>query len=381
MRVVLNMLDVIVIGGGVIGLSIAWELSSHGLAVRVLEQGSFGQEASWAGAGMLPPGNLGGARTTDARLRGATNQLWPDWSARLKSQTGMDNGFIHCGGVETWFKSSTGGSSPLPAEITELRNEGVTVEEFDRSTSLERFPALGPDVGGGFFLPDFCQVRNPRHLQALQIGCSHCGVELISGARVQQIETHAGRIQSVSAAGLQHQAAEFVFAGGAWTAELLGQIGVQVSIEPIKGQIVLLRRVPPPINYVIEVGREYLVPRNDGRILVGSTEERSGFDKRTTARAVGDLIQFAQRLVPDLKDAQFERCWAGLRPYSATGKPYIGRLPQFANACIAAGHYRYGLQLSPVTAVLIRQTILKQPVLVPDACLPSVGDVRVEQGG
>src|SRR6185369_13577905 len=107
----------------------------------------------------------------------------------------------------------------------------------------------------------------------------------------------------------------------------------------------------------------------DGLILVGSTEERAGFDKRNTAQAVSELLQFAQRVVPSLKDARFEQCWAGLRPYSAIGKPYLGRLPSLANACVAAGHYRYGLHLSPITAVLIRQVILKQQVQIPEACL------------
>lgn len=367
--------DVIVIGGGVIGLSIAWELSGYGLSVRVLEQGLFGREASWAGAGMLPPGHLAGARTAEARLRGATNQLWPDWSESLKSCSGIDNGFLRCGGVEACFTNST-----LSAQIAAYRDEGVTVEEFDRSMLRERFSAIGPDVQAGFFLPDFCQVRNPRHLQALQTACSVRGVELMAGARVQQIEASGKRIQAVRASGDLHRADEIIVAGGAWAGELLGQMGVRLSIEPVKGQMVLLRQIPSPINYVIEVGREYLVPRNDGRILVGSTEERSGFDKRNTAQAIGGLIQFAQRVVPVLKDSQFERCWAGLRPYASSGRPYIGRLPQFENACVAAGHYRYGLHLSPVTAVLIRQTILKQPVLIPDACLPNGAGVTSEQG-
>jgi glycine oxidase len=257
----------------------------------------------------------------------------------------------------------------LSDEIAAYRAEGVIVEEFDRSMLRESFSAIGPDVEAGFYLPDFCQVRNPRHLQALQAACSARGVELVAGARVQQIEASGNRIQSVWACGDQHRADEFIVAGGAWAGELLAEMGVRMSIEPVKGQMVLLRQIPPPINYVIEVGREYLVPRNDGRILVGSTEERSGFDKRNTAQAIAGLIQFAGRVVPGLRDSQFERCWAGLRPYSSAGKPYIGRLPQFENASVAAGHYRYGLHLSPITAVLIRQTILKQPVLIPDACL------------
>lgn len=361
--------DVIVIGGGVIGLSIAWELAGQGLSVRVLDQGLPGREASWAGAGMLPPGNFKRGLTPEARLRGATNELWPEWSALLKSFTGIDNGFIRCGGIEARLSDCSGEQSTFAIRVAALRQEGIVVETDDVLIIRDRIPALGAEVTAACYLPDFCQVRNPRHLQALQIGCSARGVELISGTPVHRIETSHDRIDAVRTGSELHVASEYVIASGAWSRELLGQMGMDAAIEPVKGQIVLLRSIPSPIREVIEVGRQYLVPRNDGRILVGSTEERSGFDKRNTAQAVGDLILFAQRVIPSLKDAQFEQCWAGLRPYSATGKPYLGRLPHLVNACVAAGHFRYGLQLSPITAVLIRQVILKQPIQIPDACL------------
>ena len=361
------MTDVIVIGGGVIGLSIAWELSGCGLSVRVLEQGQFGREASWAGAGMLPPGNLAKAETPEARLRGATHQLWPDWSKGLNSVTGMENGFTRCGAIEVRFPDD-GALGEWKNGLDGLNAEEVLVETLGVSEIKQRFPALSSEISHAYFLPDFCQVRNPRHLKALQIGCMMRGVELVAGSPVRKIETNGGRVETVHAGGINHRAAEFVFAGGAWTGELLSQLGIGLEIEPIKGQIVLLRTGQPLFRSVIQVGREYLVPRNDGRILIGSTEERAGFDKRNTAEAVGELIRFAERLVPGMKDAEFERCWAGLRPYASTDRPYIGRLPQLHNASIAAGHFRYGLHLSPITAVLIRQILLKQKVQLPDDC-------------
>jgi len=360
--------DVIVIGGGVIGLSIAWELAGHGLSVRVLEQSAFGREASWAGAGMLPPGNLKNARTAEARLRGATHQIWPDWSHSLTSATGVDNGYRCCGGMEVRLPDD-GILPDLSGEIATLRAEGVAIETGDVLQMRTRIPSLNPEIVSAYFLPEFAQVRNPRHLQALQVGCAMRGVELVAGAGVRTIETEGDRIAAVRSGIESHRAAEFVFAGGAWTSELVKPLGVDIHVEPVKGQIVLLQAIPSPIQAVVQVGHRYLVPRNDGRILVGSTEERAGFDKRTTAQAIGDLLTFAQRIVPDLRAARFEQCWAGLRPYSVTGQPYIGRLPQFSNASIAAGHYRYGLHLSPVTAVLIRQILLKQSVLLPEDCL------------
>ena len=358
--------DVIVVGGGVIGLSVAWELAGHGLAVRVLEQGAFGREASWAGAGMLPPGSLANARTPESRLRGATHPLWPEWSRTLLSLTGIDNGFIRCGGVEVRFSDSAKELSDFEAGLTALRAEGVQIDSEALGEIREKCPPLNAEVTRGYWMPDFCQVRNPRHLQALQSGCLMRGVELVSGAPVRKIETRSGRIESVQAGVETYRAAEFIFAGGAWSSDLLAQAGIQLAIEPVKGQMVLLRAAQLPFRCVIQVGHRYLVPRNDGRILIGSTEERTGFDKRNTADAIADLIRFGQRVVPCLGDATFETCWAGLRPFSSAGKPHIGRLPQLSNASVAAGHYRYGLHLSPITAVLIRQILLKEKVLLPE---------------
>ena len=361
--------DVIVIGGGVIGLSIAWELAGQGLSVRVLDKSGLGQEASWAGAGMLPPGNLAGAKTSEARFRGAAHQLWPDWSHSLVELTGCENEYHRCGGLEVRLDDSAASSQSLENEFKSLIDEGVVVEREDWSQLRQRFPALGPRVVQGFLLPEFCQVRNPRHLVALQEGCRLRRVELVKDCPIHQIEVLQERIVSVKSDQQFHHADQFIFCAGAWSAELLQQVGAELAIEPVRGQIVLLKSDPIAFSHVIQVGREYLVPRQDGRVLIGSTEERVGFDKRNTAQAVGDLIHFAGQICPALRSAGFEKCWAGLRPFSATGRPYIGRLPHLLNGGVAAGHYRYGLQLSPVTAIMIRQILLNQPVLLPEDCL------------
>jgi glycine oxidase len=360
--------DVIVVGGGVIGLSVAWELARHNLSVRVLEQGLFGREASWAGAGMLPPANFDRARSPETQLRGATHQIWPQWSEDLRSLTGLDNEFRRCGGVEVRLEGHGSGQADLADEIKSLIEQGITIEAADVAEVRRLIPVLGPKVTSAYVMPDFCQVRNPRHLKALQLACSMKGVELVAGAPVCQIRAEGDRVQSVHTSADVHEAAEFVFASGAWSSELLGLLGIQLQIEPIKGQIVLLQTETLAFRQVIQIGREYLVPRSDGRILIGSTEERTGFDKSNTAGAIADLIRLAQDVVPSLAQARFERSWAGLRPYSRSGRPHIGRLPRFVNASIAAGHFREGLHLSPITAVLIRQLLLKQPLLVPDAC-------------
>lgn len=352
-----NAPDVIVVGGGVIGLSIAWELSRHGLSVRVLEQGQFGQEASWAGAGMLPPGNPEKARTTEARLRSGSHLLWPDWSQRLRELTGIDNGFQRCGGIELIHPPAR----DLQDEVMAWRDEGVLVEPLSRAELQQRIPALNPDLGGGYLLPELGQVRNPRHLKALFQACAANGVELRSGCPVFEILTDGDRVSALRTVDGDQPAGQYIVAGGAWSQSLLQRAGCHLQIEPVRGQIVLLEARPALFQPVLQVGSRYLVPRSDGRILIGSTEEHAGFDKRTTADGVRQLLEFGQELVPALRDARFERCWAGLRPCAPGGLPRIGRLPRFRNLSVAAGHFRAGLQLSPYSAVLIRQIILNQP--------------------
>ncbi len=356
------MADVVVVGGGVIGLSIAYELSAHGVSVTVLEQSQFGQEASWAGAGILPPGNPDRACTPEARLRAHSHVLWPTLTAQLLEETGIDNGYFNCGGIETRIG---GDSTQLSGLIEAWRDEGVEIEELDSASLFEREPELNRSTVSAFRIPDKCQVRNPRHLKALVCGVAGRGVELRTGCAVTGFEIHNGKVQAAQTVLGRIEAGQFVVAGGAWSRSVLRDVGTPVAIEPVRGQIVQLTARPLPFRHVIAVGPRYLVPRPDGRILVGSTEEWVGFDKRNTADGVGELIRFATELVPALRDARFERSWSGLRPGSYDGLPYLDRAPNTENLFVAAGHFRSGLQMSPMTAVLMRQLLLGQQPTIP----------------
>jgi glycine oxidase len=365
LRLQKSMCDVVVIGGGVIGLSIAYELAGEGLSVRVLEQGQIGQEASWAGAGILPPGNSDWAQTAEARLRAASCRLWPQWAERLREESGIDTGFLRCGGLEPRL---SGPETELSDDIAHWQREGVEIEDLSAASVRERFPAVNPEVSAAYFLPQLCQVRNPWLLQALQAACVIRGVELRPGCPVTALEANGERIHTVRTSCGDFSAGQFVIAAGAWSRELVQQAGVDLNVEPIRGQIVLLEARPLPFSCVIQHHARYLVPRRDGRILVGSTEEHAGFDKRNTAGAVAELIAFASELVPVLAAARFERAWAGLRPCIEGGAPYIGRVPQLGNVLVATGHFRAGLQLSPITAVLVRELITGQPPSLPLDC-------------
>ena len=169
------MVDVVVVGGGVIGLSIAWELARCGQRVEVLDQGRAGREASWAGAGMLPPGSLSGARTPEARLRSFSHLQWSDWTARLAAETGIDNGFRNCASINVSVRES------LASEIAVWKSEGVAVESLSGDAAREVEPALATEITDAYRLPEFSQVRNPRHLKAVAAACEKAGVLIRAG--------------------------------------------------------------------------------------------------------------------------------------------------------------------------------------------------------
>jgi len=356
------MRDVIVVGGGVIGLSIAWELSGEGIGVAVVDQGEIGREASWAGAGILPPGNSEGARTPEARLRALSHARWADYSAALGEQTGIDNGYRNCGALHVDLGGAANG---LRSEAAVWRDERVIVEELDADAARKCEPRLSPAVTSAFRLPEQGQVRNPWHLRALHAACAARGVEFLPGRPVVGFDRRGEKIIAVRTAGEALAAGQFCVAAGAWSKQLLAEAGCVAAVAPVRGQIVLLDARPSPVRQIIERGPRYIVPRGDGRILVGSTEEHVGFVKANTADGVAGLIAFALELVPALRAARFDRAWSGLRPGSADGLPYLGRVPGADNLFVAAGHFRSGLQMSPGTAVLLRQLMLDQSPEIP----------------
>jgi glycine oxidase len=351
------MQDCLIIGGGVIGLSLAYELAGHGQRVVVLDRGEPGREASWAGAGILPPGNSETATDSYERLAGLSGELHPQWAAELRDATGIDTGYRRCGGIHIANETSI---SSLEAEIRYWRHRRIEVEPLASEMLADVEPALTTDqaqISAAYLLPGEAQLRNPWHLRALLAACAARGVTIRPNEAIQGFDVHAQRMTAVRTASGSIAADAVCITSGAWTAEILRPLGPELPIRPVRGQIVLFHPPRPLLRQIVNCGARYLVPRDDGRLLAGSTEEDVGFDKRTTSEGVAGLIDFATQLVPALTEAKVERTWAGLRPGTPDGLPYLGRVPGFENLFIAAGHYRSGLSLSPATAVVMSRLI------------------------
>ncbi len=342
-----------------IGLSTALRLADEGVSVTLVERQQVGHGASWAGAGMLPPGTsdtVPGGDTPEDRerfLRSLSNTLWPEFSERLREQTGIDNGFRRCGAVELGESVEE-----LDRQYEVWRREGIEAERLDDRSALERHvPGLSPDFGQAVWLPQFCQVRNPRHLKAVEAACRLSGVEIVEDVADVCLEAQGSTV-AVRTSERRFQADRVCLTTGCWTGQLLGRLGIDLPVEPVRGQVVQLRLPQLPFRCVIEQGRRYLVPRPDGLILVGSTEERVGFDRRTTNSGVRGLLDFAAELVPELSAAEPVRQWAGLRPGSPEGLPFLQRIGAFDNLYVGAGHFRSGLQMSPATALLLASALM-----------------------
>jgi glycine oxidase len=348
--------DVLIIGGGVIGLTTAYYLAREGVSVLLLDQGEPGRQASWAGAGIIPPGNSRRAKAPYDLLRAHSSEMYPSLSHELRERTGVDNGYVVCGGLEI------GDATELP--VAAWREEGIEFDEWDAAQLRKQLPHVGPSIPKSHFLPRMAQVRNPRHLKALIAACQQMGVHVQPNCEVRGFARQGGRISAVETSAGPLSGGAYLITAGAWTDRLLKEVGWQPGVHPVRGQIALLQ-TETPLRPILLQGKRYLVPRLDGRVLVGSTEEEAGFDARPTAQAIAELLAFAVELVPELADAAVERCWAGLRPGSPDGLPFLGAVPSYRNLYVAAGHYRAGIQLSPATGLLMKQVLLGEPPLLP----------------
>lgn len=385
------MTDCCIIGGGVVGLSIARELAGRGLTVRVLAREPHRHTASWAAAGIFPPAPTFAPCTPDEAFTAWSDRLHRAWAAELLEETGIDNGLRPCGGLHV--AAADAALDALRGQSQDWLRKGARAEWLDAAALAECEPALAGAVErevvrGGYALPDEMQIRPPRHLEALARSCAARGVEISPGCDVVSLDLRGGRITAANTPGGPVRAGLFCVTAGAWSGPLAESLGMRIETRPIRGQIALLRLPAALLTRVVNEGLEYLVPREDGRLLAGSTIEDAGFDVSTTPQAIERLVAFARRLLGGLPDARLEQSWAGLRPGSPDGLPFIGLAPDCVNGFVATGHFRAGLHQSTGTAVLMADLVSgRSPTFDPAPFSPSrriaaraAGDVPAPKG-
>jgi glycine oxidase len=355
-----NSSDCIVIGGGVIGLSIARRLAQEGLAVTVLERDVCGRGASWAGAGVLAPPNPH-RQDAVAALHLRSLGMYPAWCADLHGETGVDPQYDPCGELEIAFDERGLQSLRSDAEAARGRRTADGREAFvlhDAEATLRLVPMVSPSAMGSMECRETAQVRNPRLLRALRASCEKAAVTIRENAAVHSLILEGGRVRGVRTDGEDFAAPIVIVCAGAWTSQIdaLREI---MPVVPVRGQMLLMKLDTRPFPFVVSRGKTYLVPRRDGHVLLGATEEpEAGFMVRNTPRGIAKLIEKGLRLAPALSGAPLIATWAGLRPGTPDDLPYLGPVPIIPGLIAATGHFRSGLSLAPATAEVVAATVL-----------------------
>lgn len=362
--------DVIIVGGGVIGLSIAWQLLSEGRSVRIIERHKIGKATSWAGAGILPPANLDQASDPLDRLRGLSHQLFPRWAADLESETHTSSSLKKCGG---WYLADSQGEMASMIGLADYWSQlKIHSEQVGLSDLGKREPALDAwskrsNALGAWWVPDEYQLRPPRYLKCLRKACEKKHVKISEDCDVTAFREINAKPQ-VRIDGNWLDCKQLVLCAGPWLGQFTDSHGLGKSIIPVRGQILLLRSREKLGTRIINVGHRYLVFREDNQILVGSCEEEVGFKSGTSEETINDLRDFAVSMVPELRDARHIDCWSGFRPMTFDGFPMIGRIPDTTNSYVACGHFRSGLHLSTGTAsIMVDLLQTREPKIKIDA--------------
>lgn len=350
---------IIIAGGGVIGLSIAEQLLRRGITPIVLDRGVFAKEASWAGAGFLDLRSVARVGGALFELCKKSYDLFPEWTARLKKDSGVDPEYLNSGSYDTAF--TEGEESAVRQMETNLKTFGLTGQWLSASKALTLEPYLSPQVRSVFSFEHTSQVNPPPLSRSLLKVLQNAKADLrefeqvddflLKGKQFLGIRTNKGVIDADG----------IVIATGAWSASLAEKLGVRLVSKPYRGQVVMFRGQPKELKHIIfntaSSGITYLVPRLDGHIYAGSTLEDVGFDKSTTPEGLEKLKTGAVRLVPSLSQHLIEETWAGLRPGSIDGWPYLGAVPGLEGVWMATGHYTHGISLSAVTGQVMAQLI------------------------
>lgn len=351
-----------------IGLSIALELAVSGQRVHVIDRQKIATGTSWAAAGVLPAaGPPDRARDEFESLCAMSNQLYPDWVARLQELSGIDPQWDCLGGVH--IARSVGESIALQVAADQWREQGIDFTLLKSTAEWQHVePQLVPavesgSIRGGYFFPSEAAIRPPRLLRALVKACDSNNVLMSENVEIQSIKNQkdgcSQRVISLVTNQGEISATQLCIAAGSWSNQVTRQLDWELDVRPFRGQVALFKQPDQQLKRVINQGPNYVVPRRDGHVFVGSTVEDVGFDTSLTDQAIEELVEFAGDVCPRLRDTRPIRTWAGLRPGTGDGVPLIGKLPTRTNVVVATGHYRSGICLAPATAVILKQLLLE----------------------
>lgn len=363
------MTECLVVGGGVVGMLTALELANNGLHVTLVEREAVGQESSWAGGGILSPLNPWRYPPAVRQLASWSQQHFPLFFEKLRLATEIDPEFTQNGLLT--IEPDDKERARLWAD--QYKHEIHFLNAVDTYKIEPKINKLLPTPS--IWLPTVGQVRNPRLSKSLKVALvEHPRIRLREKVDITGLETRDNQISGIKTSSNGLLSAEFVIVcAGAWSGTLLQDTGFQPKIKPVRGQMLMFKATPNFLSRIILANGHYIIPRRDGRILAGSTMEEAGFDKSITEEARQELFAAATYIVPELKTFPVEKHWAGLRPGSPSGIPYIGEHPFIKGLFLNTGHFRNGVVMSLGSARLLADLLLErdEPILDPTPYMPT----------
>lgn len=348
--------EICIVGGGIIGCGLAYELARAGRRVVVLEKDQVGGKASGEAAGMLTPLAEADGPGAFLDLGLKSLELFDEAEEELRQRTGVDIELLRWGILYPACDDEE--ARALAKRYEWQKGAGLPVEAASAEELRKLEPSLAEDLRGGLLFPNDWHVNNLNMTRAYAMAARALGAEVHPERPATGLIVEGGRARGVRTTTGEVRAEVTVNCAGPWARALHATAGLELDLEPVKGQLMSVESWPHPVSHVVYSSRAYLVPRLGGEMILGTTEERVGFSLRPTAQGVSGILSGAAALCPKLAEAPFKRAWAGLRPTAPDLLPYLGFDPRLEGLAVATGHHRNGILLAPVTARVMKELIL-----------------------
>ncbi len=349
--------DIAIIGGGLIGCSIAFELASEKLNVVVLDKQEPGREASWAAAGILSPASESPDDIPLVALKGASLRIYSDFIRSVEQESGKPTGYSREGTLQIF--SGRHAERERDEMIAQHKRLELGAEAISIAAGRAKEPSIAPLAGAVAFLPEEGTVEPRLLFDAVATASIRRNVQIRANCRVSALLQEQSRCVGVCAAHAEIIAKHVVLAAGCFSSQISNHPNTSqryAPTRPVRGQMVALKRRGFRLQRTLRSEKGYLVPRSDGRIVAGSTTEEAGFEKQVTAAGISQILDAALELCPELAGAEVVETWAGLRPGTPDALPILGPT-ETEGLIVATGHYRNGILLAPITAKLVREWI------------------------
>jgi glycine oxidase len=363
--------DIIVVGAGIVGCAVAYELARRGASVELLDERPVGMGATQASAGVLAPYIEAREGSVLLEMTVRSLRLYDEFIARVSADSGISIPYRRTGTIDIAFSESDLTRLQTTAQV--LARRGVPALLLDAPTARAEEPLAAEDATGALLIEEHGYVSANELTRALVAAARHHGAQLVEQSRVRRIHQRDGDvIVDTDRGSLASNAV--VLAAGSWSGTIdIDGVAIRVPVRPVRGQLLYLEWIGPSLRRVTWSSRCYMVPWDDGTVLVGATSEDAGFDERLTVSGVHDLLQAACDVVPHAWSATFRGARVGLRPGTTDDLPVIGASSIIPNLMYATGHYRNGVLLAPLTAALVADAMLDDRV---DAMLETVRPAR-----